>query len=156
MLVSRSSFRPFLLVLLSSAIVLSLSSCSENERDGAPAASETTSSSTATDRVAKCTVQAAVTGEKELELEGEGEFIPSADAESQPALYIFDLGQNRLTVLASGGDFPTGLTLSVGKNSFSATDAGIDADPKGSGAEFDATAAGLKGEIDIVGEVMCD
>lgn len=130
--------------------------CSSDDGSNDPGPTAETSAVPAGGKVAACDFRATVTGKDEAELKGEGQFVGSTDP-SQPSLYILVAGKDRLTVLASDGEFPTAVTYSHAKRSYSTQGVeGIDADPEGDGATFDATASGLSGSVEISGSVDCD
>ncbi|WP_298752494.1 hypothetical protein [uncultured Nocardioides sp.] len=138
------------------AAVGALVGCSSEEASTDPGRSTQTSGAPVSATVGTCDFRATVTGQDDADLEGEGQFVGATDV-SQPSLYLFAAGKDRLTVLASDGEFPTAVTYSRGKRSYSTQgDAGIDADSAGDGATFDVTASGLAGEVEISGNVECD
>ncbi|MCK5929080.1 MAG: hypothetical protein KAG80_12870 [Nocardioides sp.] len=141
------------------AAVGAVTSCSSDDVPADSASSEKSAESSAAPvggQLKACDFRATVKGRDAAELEGEGQFVGSSDA-SQPSLYIFVAGKDRLTVLASDGEFPTAVTYSHGKRSYSTRgDDGIDADTDGDGATFDASAFGLAGEVEVSGAVDCE
>lgn len=131
---------------LSTALVLSACSGSDDEKPdaGGSSSASTPSSSEAPEPFErKCTVEVTMTGPVEASWTGKGR----SSNEAGPTMYQFEDGDERMAVYAGKDDIPTNANVTVDGATYTTTDpeAGLDVAGNGTKAVVDADTNGVEG-----------